>query len=149
MFISVFSIYFLLLSPFDHLWVYTGQCYGHWVDKSYCPWFTEPYVVGFGQMIEKIWKRRTCMYLWEIDNPLCLLEVWSIWICGGFIWEGYRLKARNTFALPPSRGNFRDNDFLKAQCLASILVGWLQLASGAFVYYQAVKLYIYIYIKNL
>jgi len=21
---------------------YTGQCYGHWVDKSYCPWFIEP-----------------------------------------------------------------------------------------------------------
>jgi len=22
--------------------LYTGQCYGHWVDKSYCPWFIEP-----------------------------------------------------------------------------------------------------------
>jgi len=21
---------------------YTGQCYGYWVDKSYCPWFIEP-----------------------------------------------------------------------------------------------------------
>jgi len=21
---------------------YTGQCYGHWVDKSNCPWFIEP-----------------------------------------------------------------------------------------------------------
>ena len=25
---------------------YTGQCYGHWVDKSYGPWLIEPYVVG-------------------------------------------------------------------------------------------------------
>jgi len=24
----------------------------------------EPYVVGFGQMIEKIWTRRAYMYLW-------------------------------------------------------------------------------------
>jgi len=37
----------------------TDQYYGHWVDKSYCPWFIEPYVVGFGQTIEKIWKRNT------------------------------------------------------------------------------------------
>jgi len=40
---------------------------------------------------------------------------------------------------------------LKAQCLASILVGWLQLASGAFVCYLAVKyvtLKIKIYLKK-
>jgi len=24
---------------------FTGQCYGHWVNKSYCPWVIEPYVV--------------------------------------------------------------------------------------------------------
>jgi len=24
---------------------FTGQFYGHWVDKSYCPWVIEPYVV--------------------------------------------------------------------------------------------------------
>jgi len=34
MFISVFSIYFVLLTMFEF---YTGQCYGHWVDKSYRP----------------------------------------------------------------------------------------------------------------
>ena len=37
--------------------------------------------------------------------------------------------------------------FLKAQWLASILVGWLQLASGAFVCYLAVK-YVTFKIKN-
>ena len=48
-----------------------------------------------------------------------------------------RLRTRNTFS--PPRGNFRDNVFLKVQCLASILVGWLQLTSGVFVCYLAVK----------
>ena len=64
---------------------FTGQYFGHSVDKSYCLWFIEPYVVGFGQMIEKIRRRRTYLYLLEFDNPLCLLEVWYIWICVGFI----------------------------------------------------------------
>jgi len=60
-----------------------------------------------------------------------------------------RLRARNTFAPShPPRGNFRDKVFLKAQCLASILVGWLQLASGAFVCYLAVK-YVTLKIKIL
>ena len=48
-----------------------------------------------------------------------------------------RLRARNTFA--PPGGIFQTMFFLKAQCLASILVGWLQLASEAFVCYLAVK----------
>jgi len=43
-------------------------------------------------------------------------------------------------------GNFRDNVFfLKAQCLASILVGWLQVASVVCVCYLAVK---YVTIKR-
>ena len=26
---------------------FTGQYYPHWVDRSYCPWFIESYVVGY------------------------------------------------------------------------------------------------------
>ena len=37
----------------------------------------------------------------------------------------FKLRARNR----APRGNFRDNVHLKAQCLVSILVGWMQLAS--------------------
>ena len=43
-------------------------------------------------------------------------------------------------------GIFETMFFLKAQCLASILVGWLQLASGVVVCYLAVK-YVTIKIK--
>ena len=57
----------------------------------------------------------------------------------------YMLRARNILASP--RGNFRDNVFIKAKCMASILVGWLQLASRAFVCYLAVK-YATLKIKN-
>jgi len=32
--------------PLTMFKLYTGQCYGHWVDKSYCPWFIYPFVVG-------------------------------------------------------------------------------------------------------
>ena len=48
----------------------------------------------------------------------------------------HRLRARNTFT--PHGGIFETMFFLKAQCLASILTGWLQLASGAFVCYLAI-----------
>jgi len=69
---SVFNNHFILLSPFDHGWVYRSV-YGNWVDMPYCTWFIEPYVVGlFGEMIEQIWKRNT--YLWESNSPC----VWSL-----------------------------------------------------------------------
>jgi len=55
MFISVFSIYFVLLSPFDHVWVYWsvlwslgGQellSFGHW---TICG------SIGFNQTIERM-----------------------------------------------------------------------------------------------
>ena len=62
----------------------------------------------------------------------------------------YRVRARNTFARP--RGSFRDLGFLKVQCLASVLVDWLQLTSWSCVCYLAVKyvtLNIKMFFKNL
>jgi len=57
---------------------FTGQYNGHWVDKSYCPWFIEPYVVGYGQMLENIWKRETFSVIVVLNGSVLDL-------CVGFI----------------------------------------------------------------
>ena len=50
MFISLISYCCLPLTMTE----FTGQYYGHWVDK-FCPWVIEPCVAGlFGQTIENI-----------------------------------------------------------------------------------------------
>ena len=58
---------------------FTGQYNGHWVDKSYCPWFIEPYVVGYGQMLENIWKRETFSVIVVLNGSL------EYWKCVGFV----------------------------------------------------------------
>jgi len=96
-------------------------------------------------------KLRTLVHKWKHES---LSSVW--FHCRGLVWKVnmftdtftgayFRLRARNTFA--PLGGIFETMFYWKPNVWRVFLVGWLQLASGAFVCYLAVK-YVTLKIKT-